>query len=496
MGRITIFVKTNIKMQIYAFSLSFLLTISGFSQNNLEKTLINFEKDPVNKNAAISFLAIDLQNGEIIGELNANKAITAASTTKLFPTATAFELLGSNKKTKTRIYYSGEINSKGELIGDIWIRGGGDVSLGSKYFNKDSEELNFLTDWADSLLKKGIKKVKGSLIADASEFGYSGTPKGWHDSDIGNYYGAFAGGLNFYDNTIKFILKTFKIGSKAELIEVFPSVPGLSISNSVLAAKVQGDDATIFGLPYNLNRKITGKLPANRERFIVKGSMPDPENLFVLEMLKKLESKGIIVTGGAKTIRLNQLPKPNYEKDLKLLFQHDSKSIKEIAFWTNFKSVNLFAEGLVNLIGFYSNGEGSTSSGLKTIEEFWNDKINSSNLVLNDGSGLSRLNAISARHFCDLLKYMSNSKNYDDFKSTLPVAGKNGTISTLCKGGSGEGRIFAKSGTLNNTKSYAGYIESATGKKIAFAIIVNDFNCSSSEIKTKMETILNYLSEY
>ncbi len=94
------------------------------------------------------------------------------------------------------------------------------------------------------------------------------------------------------------------------------------------------------------------------------------------------------------------------------------------------------------------------------------------------------------------LKFMSTSKNFDDFKSTFPVAGKNGTISSLCKGGAGEGRVYAKSGTLNNTKSYAGYIDSKTGKKIAFAIIVNDFNCTSGEIKSKMETILNALSEY
>ena len=483
-------------MQIYAFLISFLLIFSAFSQNNLERVVANFENDPIIKNATISFLAINLQNDEIIADINANKSLTAASTTKLFPTATAIEVLGSNKKTITRIYYSGEINSKGELNGDIWIRGGGDVSLGSKYFSKETQELQFLNDWADSLLQKGIKKINGSVIADASEFGYNGTPKGWHESDIGNYYGAFAGGLNFYDNTIKLILKTNTPGTKAQLIEIFPKVPSLSISNTVLAAKVQGDEASIFGAPFSLNRKITGELPANRERFIVKGSMPDPENLLVQELVKTLELRGLLVSGGSKTVRLNHLSKPNYEQGLKLLFQQNSKTIKEIAFWTNFKSVNLFAEGLVNLLGFYSNGDGSTNSGLKIIGDFWKDKINTSNLILNDGSGLSRLNAISAQHFCELLKYMSTSKNYDDFKSTFPVAGKNGTISTLCKGGSGEGRVFAKSGTLNNTKSYAGYIDSKTGKKIAFAIIVNDFSCSSGEIKNKIETILNALSEY
>jgi D-alanyl-D-alanine carboxypeptidase/D-alanyl-D-alanine-endopeptidase (penicillin-binding protein 4) len=91
---------------------------------------------------------------------------------------------------------------------------------------------------------------------------------------------------------------------------------------------------------------------------------------------------------------------------------------------------------------------------------------------------------------------MSSSTNYEVFKSTLPIAGKNGTINTLCKGGSGEGRIYAKSGTLNNTKSYAGYIDSKSGKKIAFAFMVNDFNCSANEITRKMELILNALAEY
>ena len=483
-------------MQIYAFLISILLVFSAISQNNVEKAILNFQRDAANKNGSISFLAIDLQTGEKIGELNSTKAITSASTTKLFSTATAIEVLGSEKKTATRIYHSGQISPNGELSGDIWIRGGGDVSLGSKYFSHESQELDFLMAWVDSLHSKKIKKVKGSIIADASEFGYKGTPNGWHEGDIGNYYGAFASGLNFYDNTIKIFFSTGVVGSKTQIIDVFPNVPGLTISNAVVAAKVGGDDSSISGIAYSMNRKITGRLPANRDRFIVKGSMPDPEQLLAHELLNALKSKGIVVIGEAKTVRLNKLSKPNYEKDLKLLFQQESKTIKEIAYWTNVKSVNLFAEGLLNLLGYFSSGDGSTEAGLMVVKEFWKDKINTTNLVLNDGTGLSRLNAISAQHFCELLKFMSTSKNFDDFKSTFPVAGKNGTISSLCKGGAGEGRVYAKSGTLNTTKSYAGYIDSKTGKKIAFAIIVNDFNCTSCEIKSKMETILNALSEY
>lgn len=491
-----IFVKNHSNMQIYAFLISCFVVFGAFSQNNVEKAILNFQRDPVNRNGTISFLAIDLQTSEKIAELNSSKAVTAASTTKLFPTATAIEVLGSNKKTSTKIYFSGEINNIGELSGDIWIRGGGDVSLGSKFFSKESKELEFISAWADSLILKGIKKVMGSVITDASEFGYSGTPKGWHEGDIGNYYGAFASGINFYDNTIKLFFKTEDIGSKAKLVDIFPYVPGLIMSNSVMAAKIGGDDSSISGVAFSMNRKITGRLPANRDRFIVKGSMPDPEQLLGQEIVRVLKSKGIDVLGGAKTVRLNKLLHPNYEKDLKLLFQMESKTIKEIAYWTNVKSVNLFAEGLLNLLGYFTKGIGSTEAGLTVVRDFWKDKMNLSNLVLNDGSGLSRLNAISARHFCELLTYMTKSTNYQDFKSTFPIAGKNGTISSLCKGGSGDGRIYAKSGTLNNTKSFAGYVDSKSGKKIVFAIIVNDFKCSSNQITAKMEKILNVLSEY
>jgi D-alanyl-D-alanine carboxypeptidase/D-alanyl-D-alanine-endopeptidase (penicillin-binding protein 4) len=115
---------------------------------------------------------------------------------------------------------------------------------------------------------------------------------------------------------------------------------------------------------------------------------------------------------------------------------------------------------------------------------------------LNDGSGLSRQNAISAQHFCDLLKYMTTSPNYEIFRSTFPLAGKSGTISTLCKGAAGEGRVNAKSGTLKNIKAFSGYVDSKSGKKIAFALIVNNFSCSSNEITSKMEKVLNALAEY
>lgn len=91
---------------------------------------------------------------------------------------------------------------------------------------------------------------------------------------------------------------------------------------------------------------------------------------------------------------------------------------------------------------------------------------------------------------------MYRSANYQNYKSTLPVAGLSGTAKYLCKGEIGEGRVFAKSGSMKGVKSYAGYVESITGKKIAFSITVNDFSCTGNQLSVKIEKILNALATY
>jgi D-alanyl-D-alanine carboxypeptidase/D-alanyl-D-alanine-endopeptidase (penicillin-binding protein 4) len=117
-------------------------------------------------------------------------------------------------------------------------------------------------------------------------------------------------------------------------------------------------------------------------------------------------------------------------------------------------------------------------------------------LRLYDGSGLSRNNRIAASHFCDLLDYMTKSPASKEFFNTLPIAGKSGTISELCKGATGEGRVYAKSGTMTGIKSYAGYIHTLSGKKLAFAFVVSGYTCSQSTVKQQMEILLNQLAQY
>ena len=486
----------KVSLRIYAIIVFVIFHFNNYAQNKVQDAIELLIASPTNKSATISFKAIDLESGNEIASYKSSNAIPSASTTKLFTTATAFEILGSDFVTQTEIYTSGNIGKDSILYGNVYIKGAGDVSLGSKYFYESGKELDFLNRWSDSLISKGINKINGAVICDGSDFGYDGTPKSWGSDDIGNYYAVAAQGINFYDNTIKIYFKTKSLGTKSEIIKIYPKIYNLNLKNEVLAAEVSGDNVVVFGENYSLDRIAKGSLPCNQESFEIKGSMPDPEFQLADEWVKTLRAKGLVVRDGALGFRTAGLSQFDYPKSKKFLFSEKSKTLKEIAYWTNVKSVNLFAEGILNTLGFTLSGNGSTDKSIVVLKNFWSTKISLEGFQLKDGSGLSRENAISANHFCDLLKYMYQSKNYADFKSTLPVAGVSGTLKNLCKGQSGEGRIYAKSGTISKVKSYAGYVLSKSGKNIAFAITVNNFSGSNSQVVIEIEKVLNELANY
>lgn len=486
------------KIQRILTLLVILIAQFDFAQNSVQKALNSFTASSEFTNAGISFYAVDLSTGEKIAEHNPKLALPTASTAKLFSTASAIDILGPNYTPETRIYIDGKIDTEGTLNGNVWIRGGGDVSLGSDYFTEDGHEKDFLKTWSDTLQKLGIKAISGAIIADGSEFGYTGVPKGWSWNDMGNYYGAGASGICLFDNMIKYTFKTgATAGSKTEITSLWPTVPGLVFHNYATSQNVTGDHCFIYGGPYSLDRFAEGSLPLNRSKFVVKGSLPDPEYQLAYEFYNQLLTAGITAKEGAKSVRqLDMIQKNRYTTSYTLIYTHKGKTIQEIANLTNLKSINLFAEGLLCLVGYKQAGNGSTEEALKQVEKYWSAKFGFSGIFLNDGSGLSRNNGISASSFVDLLKAMSLSKNYDAFLKTLPIAGKSGTLAGLCRDQAGQGRIVAKSGTMDKIKSYAGYINSKSGKKIAFAIVVTNFNTSSSNVVSKMETVLNALAVY
>jgi D-alanyl-D-alanine carboxypeptidase/D-alanyl-D-alanine-endopeptidase (penicillin-binding protein 4) len=481
--------KLNLSMRFYTIGFLFLLLCVPFwAQNSLQSALLKLQQDPSLKGSKWSICAYDTQTKDTIVSWNADLALPGASITKLFSTAAALSVLGPEAKAQTRIYIDGAIDNNGLLHGNIWLKGEGDVSLGSRYFNDPGTEFQFIDTWVEVIKSAGIKAITGSVIADAESFGYEICPVGWERADMGNYYGCGAYGLNFYDNTLKLSFKTGALGTPIQLVSIFPNDYNYKLSIEAKAAAISNDQSYIHGIPFDDQRKITGALPANQASFIVKASMPDPERLLAQLVYEKLQVLGIRVDGGSSSKRM-LAQNPDYAA-FHLIHSHFAEPIEKVVYWTNQRSVNLFAEGLLRQVGYQYYGFGSYENGLKVLDSL-NKSWGIGEITIVDGSGLSKENKISARQFVHLLLAQKEQSYFSSYYNSLPIAGESGTVKSLCAGQVGSGKIHAKSGSINGIKAYSGYIETLEGHQIAFAIIANAPHLSGAALSKKMEPLLN-----
>jgi D-alanyl-D-alanine carboxypeptidase/D-alanyl-D-alanine-endopeptidase (penicillin-binding protein 4) len=489
----------------YQLSLFFILLFSSLNG----QTQIN-NKKPVNKiqqladeisnynglrHAPFSFYVKNLDNNTVVADINSSMSIPAASTMKLVTTSTAIKILGSKYRFSTKIRYSGYIDTTTHtLYGDLHIIGGGDPTLGSKYYNKPGRERDFLEKWADSIYNYGIHKIEGRVIADASIYKYQGVPSGWVWGDLGNYYGAGPSGLTIFDNIIKYHFKTGKnISDSTKLICTNPFIPNLNIHNEVKSAKSKRDNAYVYSAPYSNFISIKGSLHQNEDDFMIKGSIPDPEFVFAYEMDYALTQAGIKTTFYPTTNRLLILDTTYIKPSLNTIYKHYSPSLTSIINWTNQRSVNLFAEHLLCQISVKRNGYGSTYNGALISQAYWKTKFDASGLFMTDGSGLSRSNAVSSSFFIELLSYMKTSKL---LKNSLAIAGKKGTMASIGRNSAASGRVIGKSGTMTRMKAYTGYVTTKSGKNLAYAMIINNYNCRTSDVKKYFQALMIKMAEY
>lgn len=463
---------------------------------NIALNALKYDKDM--KNAGIGFYVIDINTGEVLSSYNENLSLTPASVQKLITTATALEYLGSEFKFETDLEYTGYIDKQTQILnGNLIIKGGGDPTLGSKYFAVTSTHL-FLDVWAESISKLGIKYINGSIIGDARLYGYGIVPPTWSWEDIGNYFGAGPCGLSIYDNFYTLYFNTGNtVGDKTEIVKFEPEIPGMSFDNQVTSDAINSDKSYIFGAPYTYFRYIQGELPLNKTGYKVKGSIPDPAYYAAYEFKKKLKSYGIN-SGKATTFRLS--PELEFLDTVKHVLSYVIKSpaLKDIIARTNFRSINLFAEHLFKHSQLKACNFDLSKTDKNFVENFWRIKgVNTSGMQIYDGSGLSKYNTVTAKQIASILLYMKKRSKYSEvFYESIPVVGKNGTVKNICKGSNAVDNMRAKSGSIKSVRAYSGYVTSKSGRKVAYSLIINNYTGSSSNTRRKMEKLMAAIADF
>lgn len=261
-------------------ALSLLLLFSNL-QAQVPQPVKQFLKAPYMRGATFSLIVKDLDTDELVYVVEPDLQITPASVMKLLTTASALELLGEDYQFQTVLEYDGQIRDS-VLQGNLYIRGSGDPTLGSRYVNESQRD--FLSAWREALLVVGIQRITGSVISDEGCFDTEGISPKWVAEDLGSYYGAGSYGLTVFDNNYKLFLRAGKAGNKPELLYTEPEIKNLIFHNYLSVSSISLDSSYIMGAPFASDRYLYGTIPEGKESYTLTGDIPDPA-LFLPDML-------------------------------------------------------------------------------------------------------------------------------------------------------------------------------------------------------------------
>lgn len=432
---------------------------------------------------ARSFWTLSIQEAESGKELvgiRSHHLATPASTMKLVSTATLWSQRGDGLRIPTEIRTNGTI-AQGKLEGDLYIVGQGDPSIGSRYFWNSDQDL-FFKEVAKALKSKGVTQVIGNIIALSPQVTSKPiTPAGLPTIWVMPTHRA-SGALM---PTI--IATPSTLPSMGRATTPPPGCLSSSYGKPTKSPLAATATLSISVFPHpDGSYDITGTYPQRVEKLRIRGALPNPP-LFVAHHLQEvLKAQGIATQGEARVVHTTPA-------ESQLLYTYQSAPLRTLVQTTLHYSHNLFAEGLLRQLTWGKTplpGQNATQTAVNEVHRYWTSRgINTRELEMMDGSGLSPENRVSAYFLATMLGKVYRADPSGSFQSLLPRAGREGTLVQFLKGTPLQGKARLKSGTLRNVVCYAGYVE-VDGKTYTIALMVNNFYGKASTVRKAMEEVL------
>lgn len=205
------------------FLLTLMLAITASAQTTLRTTVRQLQGHAALRGATWGVLAVRL-GGDTLAAYNADRRLVPASNVKVITAGTALHALGADWRFRTDLAYSGRIVD-GVLQGDLYIVGGGDPTTASKYDCAIPTEEMF-AQWKEIIDAAGIRAIEGTIVGDGRGWGGRIPCKDWSGEDLGFYYGAAPGALNFYENAQDFtVAPSDTVGKAISVTPFFPDAP-------------------------------------------------------------------------------------------------------------------------------------------------------------------------------------------------------------------------------------------------------------------------------
>jgi len=460
-----------------------------FSQSELNGKIDKILSNPTFEYASVGLSVKSIEGEEIIN-INADKKLIPASSLKLITTFLALEEFGENYSFTTRIGYSGEIDKAGTLNGNLVVLGSGDPTFGSDRFGAKTGWESVLKEIITIIKTAGIKCIEGKIEVKTNVFHGQAICPSWPYSDIANYYGSGAWGLNFNENKYDLYFSA-KIpeGSTATLERISPEIPNMFLQSEVIVKGPKtGDNAYIYGDPFNYNKIVRGSIPYSTTPFVIKGATPNPPLSFAFLLENELSKNGIRCNGSV--VSKDAIKKSEFHQ----LAGFKSPSMSRIVKEANFESINLYCEALLRKMGWKSKKEGSFEAGLEHVEDALKKmEIPENSFNINDGGGLSPRNSIAPFSFTKFLTTSWKQFGKEKLQKYIPHVGLSGTVKSLMSKKEGQKKFYLKSGSMGGVLTYTGIFESKSGKQFAICFMSNNHSKGNRSVRIEAEKIFELL---
>jgi serine-type D-Ala-D-Ala carboxypeptidase/endopeptidase (penicillin-binding protein 4) len=422
-----------------------------------------------------SVLAVSLDRGDVLYERNPDLPLAPASNMKVFTAAAAIHYLGADYRFQTYLLTDAPIVD-GVLMGDLYLYGTGDPTLGRRFAPRPAHVLEA---FADTLVKLGVREIRGSVVGDGSYFQGANTGAGWSNNNLNAWYAAPAGALSVHENLVRLEIKPGERPGHRPRIEFSPGGRGIAVANTAVSGG--GGRPFVTRLAFDGPIFVSGRVGGTSSFAVPVG---DPTRYAAAMFRDVILSKGIVVTGDIRVIedaaespisaRTVFAPALEEEATVRILGVHRSGPLHEMLEVVNQQSHNFYSEQIFRKVGRVAVGDGSPAGGALAIEMLLAGAgVDTAGIEIMDGSGLSTLNRVSARGFVNMLAFIAKSEMAEQFEATLPVAGQVRRFRRM-GGTPAEGNLRAKTGTINNVSALSGYVTARNGETIAFSIIANN----------------------
>ncbi len=425
-------------------------------------------EDPALEGATSGVVVTDADTGDVLYSRDADTQLLPASNMKSFTTAAALEVLGADHTFGTEAVVERR-PGRGD-VPELYLVGGGDPTL-------NGDDLDAI---AADVAASGVTTV-GDLYADDSWFDDQRLVDDWWPEDEPYAYSAQISALTVahgerYDTGVTEVTVTAGSAGDAVNVDLGAADGYAELDNQAVTGPAGGDSSLVVDRPVGTNTiQVTGSLPADADPVVALRTVDEPAGLAGHLFAQALEENGVTVNG---EVARGEVPGDWHRP--KVVAEHTSMTLGEVMVPLMKFSNNQHTEMLVKSIGQEISGEGSWEAGLAAQEDALQQLgVDTTDLILNDGSGLSRGNWVTANTVVDLLDSAQEASWYEVWHHSLPVAGDSdpfvgGTLAARMGGTAAEGVAQAKTGTMTGVSALSGYVQGPDGGELYFSVVNND----------------------